>query len=764
MIVARALFVLLLLCASEAEDKNKHNVTTLRLIVVVPLTTPTAPAQWERGPEILPGARLAVDEINRMAVLSGYELELAVVDEAGCHPDTSVLSFYEQVAVDLGRQSSQTIGVVGLMCSAVSKAMQALCGVPGGVNLVQLSAGPSSVRASEEAEGSMAHGMIADSAAYASMNAALLDELGVTGFGVLYSGRSDAYSYYLPTAEALGRQIDATGKTLTYMRQVEITDASETVADLQAGGAVTAVYTSLDVATTALVLCAAGRINLVWPNFAWLVLDHEASELYAANQCSTVELAKGLEGAILVRRNLEPVELNREMVAGGAYREYLEALEKYSHPIGADTFRNNPYANVLYDAVWSMALALNNSLQNHPGLGSGEDETVGKWVEKGLPSVSFNGAHDFVDFNKNKSTIDHSIRINQVISGKPKLLGYYFTMQNRMEIINPLGQQRNISKFRAVQPRYILIPTVVAVVVLTLTGIVALLTTVILILLLYYRTESEIKATSPKISIFMFIGCYLLCAAIGLEVIFRIIVVEGKATKVACNVTVWPASIGLNLILTTLLVRLARVYYLFSSIRVLQKERELWTDRTLFCVVLLVVLGNVVLLTTWAVVDNYHVEDGIVTSTSATKHSSVRQYCKSKYLMLWLPLICLYSLVIIGAIIVLTTLTRKIKRRHFKDTKKVNAFIFMLFVTCSIMIPLWWVSKFVNYTLSGVMLCLCYGTTAVLCQLLLFVPKTIPPFIRDVFKTKLMEEQLASSTDSERKRPSLLRKMSSTAI
>eukprot|EP00731_Ephydatia_muelleri_P035875 Em0173g2a len=472
--------------------------------------------------------------------------------------------------------------------------MQALCGVPGSVNLVQLSAGPSSVRASEEAAGSMAHDMIADSAAYASMNAALLDELGVTGFGVLYSGRSDAYSYYLPTAEALGRQIDATGKTLTYMRQVEITDASETVADLQAGGAVTAVYTSLDVATTALVLCAAGRINLVWPHFAWLVLDPEASELYAANQCSTVELAKG-----------------------------------------ADTFRNNPYANVLTTLVSEVA-KMKQSV---------------KWVEKGLPSVSFNGAHDFVDFSKNKSTIDHSIRIDQ----------------------------RNISKFRAVQPRYILIPTVVAVVVLTLTGIVALLTTVVLILLLYYRTESEIKATSPKISIFMFIGCYLLCAAIGLEVVFRIIVVEGKATKVACNVTVWPASIGLNLILTTLLVRLARVYYLFSSIRVLQKERELWTDRTLFCVVLLVVLGNVVLLTTWAVVDNYHVEDGIVTSTSAAKHSSVRQYCKSKYLMLWLPLICLYSLVIIGAIIVLTTLTRKIKRRHFKDTKKVNAFIFMLF-------------------------------------------------------------------------------------
>ena len=754
---------MLLLCASEAEGKNKRNVTTLRLIAVVPLTTPTAPAQWERGPEILPGARLAVDEINSMAVLSGYKLELVVVDEAGCHPDTAVLSFYEQLAGNLGSYLPQTVGVVGLMCSAVVGAMRALCG---GIGLVQLSAGPSSIGASEENHRSAAHGMVADPAAYASMSGALLDELEMTEFGVLYSGKSDAYSYYLPTAEALGR--GAAGKKLTYMRQVEITDADETLADLQTRGAVTAAYTSLDVATTALVLCAAGRTNLVWPNFAWLVLDHGASELVAANQCSTAELFKGLEGAVFVRRNLEPLEQNRKLVAGCPYQEYLEALNKYSpYPLlGADTLGVNPYASVMYDAVWSVALALNNSLQDRPAFGSGADATVSKWVEKGLPSVSFNGAHDFVDFGgRNKTATYHSIRIDQIISGMPKLIGYYFTTQNRMEIINPLGQQQNISKLLGAQLRYILIPTAVAWLVLALTGIVALLTTAILILLLYYRTESEIKATSPKISIFMFIGCYLLCAAIVLEVTFRIVVVEGKAAEVVCNAAVWPASIGLNLILATLIVRLARVYYLFSSnIRILQKERELWTDRTLFCIVLLVVLGNVILLAVWASVDNYHVEDDRVTTPSATNPSFVRQYCTSTYLMLWLPLVCLYSLVLIGAIVVLTTLTRKIKRRHFKDTKKVNAFLFMLFVMYSILIPLWWVSKYVNYTLSGMMLCLCYGSTAVLCQLLLFVPKTIPPFIRDVFKTKLMEEQLASSTDSERKRPSLLRKMSSTAI
>lgn len=756
MIAAR--LVLLLFCVSQAEEKSRRNVTTLRLIAVLPLTHPTFPAQWERGLEILPGAQLAVDEVNSLAVLPGYEVELVLVDEAACDPATSLVSFYEQT-VGLESNPHLTVGVVGLMCAAVAKAVRAVCGVPN-YNIVQLSAGPSS--GEKDLRSSLAHNMVVSSAAYASMSAALLDELGLEAFGVLYSGRSDAYSYYLPTAQALGWRVgDGNSRKLVYSRQVEVVDADEVVVELQKA-AVPAVYTSLDVVVTARVLCAAGKANLVWPNFAWLVLDHEMSELYAANQCSTEKLAKGLEGAILIHRGLEPAEAQRKLVAGHTYQEYLEFISTYSGPGAADRCIN-PYASVLYDAVWSVALALNNSLGNRPGL---RGATISQWVEEGLPSVSFNGAHGFVDFgDKKQGTDNHSIRVDQIVSGKPTLLGYYLTGQNKMAIVNPIGQQ-SIAKLSTVDPQYALMSTVVAGVVLTLTGITVVMTTIILILLLYYRKESEIKATSPKISIFMFTGCYLLCSSVVLEVVFRSITVEGRATKVVCNAVVWPASIGVNLILATLLVRLARVYYLFTRMRILQKEkeRELWTDRTLFCIVLLVVLGNVILLTIWAVLDDYHVVDDKAQASRAATPSTLHQYCQSRYLVLWLPLICLYSLVLVGIIIVLTTLTRKIKRRNFKDTKKVNAFIFIMFVTFSIMIPLWWVSRYVNYTLSGMMLCLCYGITAILCQLLLFVPKTIPPFIRDVFKTKLMEEQLASSTDSEKRRPSLLRKMSSTAI
>ena len=49
-------------------------------------------------------------------------------------------------------------------------------------------------------------------------------------------------------------------------------------------------------------------------------------------------------------------------------------------------------------------------------------------------------------------------------------------------------------------------------VLLTIEAVLIILTTVILILFLYYRNAPEIKATSPYLSLIMFLGCYFLFA------------------------------------------------------------------------------------------------------------------------------------------------------------------------------------------------------------------------------------------------------------
>ena len=55
---------------------------------------------------------------------------------------------------------------------------------------------------------------------------------------------------------------------------------------------------------------------------------------------------------------------------------------------------------------------------------------------------------------------------------------------------------------------YTLQSAAITAVLLTIEAVLIIFTTVILILFLYYRNAPEIKATSPYLSLTMFLGCY----------------------------------------------------------------------------------------------------------------------------------------------------------------------------------------------------------------------------------------------------------------
>ena len=77
--------------------------------------------------------------------------------------------------------------------------------------------------------------------------------------------------------------------------------------------------------------------------------------------------------------------------------------------------------------------------------------------------------------------------------------------------------------------------------------------------------------------------------------------------------------------------------------------------------------------------------------------------------------------------------TRKIRMKHFKDTKKVNAFLFMNILLVCVGIPFWWVLRTVNDSSSRIFPYIGFAGIAILCQLLLIAPKVIPPLTRMLF-------------------------------
>ena len=156
---------------------------------------------------------------------------------------------------------------------------------------------------------------------------------------------------------------------------------------------------------------------------------------------------------------------------------------------------------LIYDEVWAIALALNNSLETLNSLnltltdyGFGQS-IITDIVASNLKNISFPGAAGYIKFDSNHeaaSTID----IFQVQRGKPVPVGVY----------NPIEHKLIYCTRQSVI--YDLLPQWLTITIFCICGLAYILTTIILVLFLYWRNEPEIEATTPYFSLVMFAGCY----------------------------------------------------------------------------------------------------------------------------------------------------------------------------------------------------------------------------------------------------------------
>ena len=82
--------------------------------------------------------------------------------------------------------------------------------------------------------------------------------------------------------------------------------------------------------------------------------------------------------------------------------------------------------------------------------------------------------------------------------------------------------------------------------------------------------------------------------------------------------------------------------------------------------------------------------------------------------------------------VLLAVLTRKIKRDDYKDSKKINILVAALILAACIIISLWFIFQGIAAPVLS-MLTYNVGTliVAVLCQVLLILPKTVPLVVRN---------------------------------
>ena len=75
----------------------KNGPIPIQIMAVVPTTFGKSDPQWKKGEEILPGAHLAIKEINDvLSLLSGYRLEVIPVRVPQCDLIEGIISFIRE--------------------------------------------------------------------------------------------------------------------------------------------------------------------------------------------------------------------------------------------------------------------------------------------------------------------------------------------------------------------------------------------------------------------------------------------------------------------------------------------------------------------------------------------------------------------------------------------------------------------------------------------------------------------------------------------
>ena len=702
--------IALVLCSYHGDCAIQSNESKVSLHVLAMLSTSSGidVPKWERGMEILPGGLLAVDEINNSTeLLQGYHLELVPLMIPMCDPIEGITAFVDAIL----STEYNIVGVTGLFCTRLADSISPLAGHEG-IDLITLSGSTTYLPEDNHwATSRHLYHMLPSSEVYGRALIGLMEELGWSRIGVIYFQGL----YYQKTFEAFSSLISRENLSIEIVFSDEVRDSDDVMRVLQnlrtSGAKI--VFTLLPPGISAEIMCRAYVEDFVWPNYAWIFAESDLK-----------------------------FETNIFELCNRSLMENVLVLQQLFDSTANKNFDNvtNIYSYVFHDSVVALALAVNASLEeiHSPRLSNyqySSRENISQSIDNKLQQLSFEGLTGEVSFCQRTSGLEVPIEILQIRDGKYIRIGLFSSRQNETEWTTMILNEIPSDKLEYV---YVLYPVVLMAVLSTLIAVCMLVTTLFLLLFFCFRKEPEVKASSCSLSICIFVGCYLVLLSSFLHTIDSGHILptfdENRALSTfVCTGGTSLSTIGLDLLLATLIAKTLRIYHIFNNT---SKLGNVWADKVLLLIIFVITSVKIVIMIIWSVIDSYHLinEESLQTHVK-TPYYQVIQSCFSDHTGIWLLLILGFTGLLFLILVILAIKTRKIKRKDFKDTKKMNALIMAIFLDICIGVTLWGVLRLSGESIgSKVVLSVGYLLVAMLIILFLFIPKLSAPIRRRICK------------------------------
>ena len=718
---------------SNSPAGGQTTPTVISVIAVVPTIDEVdyneTVEQWKRGEEILPGAMVALEEITAETENRNESLQLNIIPVRVplCDTNDGIVPFVGELASN----RNSLFGVIGYFCQNVAQRFSQLL-THEELRMVQISAIPPPKDILLQPVYAQ-YSILPTPEAKSKAVIALLQRLTWTHIAVI-SNSDVNYRTAKETFVELAQQY-----RIKISLKVEVSWAKKQTAEnflqdlLNFGIKIIVAFVSPSQAMD--LICSAYIQNFTWPNYSWIIMDNDSiilREISAQKVCShsQAELLLALNNTIFIHAHLKNLDIETIFNHGNFYNAYLDQLERAATKLNV-TLNSNPYASVLYDAVWAFAVTLNRSQSvlrkkkiSFMDMSSRRGEII-DMLEDQMSQLTLQGVTGFLNFSQKTATLVSYVELLQLQNGLSQRIGIYDSHVDHLT--TNLSIQDTIPNIM-LDRIYVLYPVSLTVLLTIVILSMIALTTISMCLFFYYRKQPAIKATSSTLSICIFIGCYFLFTSSLFHTISSGISNYDDNEHLrafVCMFDTYLINIGFDTVFATVIAKTLRIYHIFNKFG---KVGRICSDQSLLALILTAVFVKISLLILWTCLDlNHLVDEEQYIAQSVPPYWLVRQQCEANYLSIRIACLIGYSLALLVTLFVLAFMTRNIKRKHFNESKKISTLSGVLVcffsITWALLILLRLIDAFI---LSKVVYSLGTMLIALFCQVFLILPKVVP--------------------------------------
>ena len=716
---------------------------TLHILALLPFPDDIASPSLQDGPIVLPAVELAVEHVNARAdILPGYEVSL-VADDGGCDVTNKAYLSLVRSALDEGLN---IIGIVGPRCSASALSVASVTRHRD-IALISVHLGGSELHKAEE-ENPYSFGILGSTLGLVHRLIDLIKTVGWERLSVLYTpNRIFFHTLYKEFMTEMG-----VNATFSVEMAIPVSTQEISLSTIRAT-MTRVIVVFLDTEFSHQVLCLALRSGMVFPSYQWVWvaqyvtdLNHSVEFEYKGDSffCSADDMRSALEGCLVLNFRLMPNDLQKESVSGmnysQFYNQYYSRLNNSASLMGyvsasvdqleSETLQPSQYGAVIYDAVWALTLALNQSLENLTDYKIGMPQ-ITDIISNDILKQYFEGVSGYISFKPDSKFANRAIDIHLLMQ------------QNYTEVdINNITREVFVDdSFPQQYPEISLlaIAVVVAVVAVEFLMVAATHFTTC-----FYRKERSIKAVSITLNHFVFVGLYLFFIGISLYLLVKAFTLESRIAGIICQATwAWVLSPGFTLIGGTVTVRMWRIYRIFVHYR---NPGKFISNKVLTMIIAILVKVDLTIAVIWTILDPIvaTITSVEVAEADGTIIIEIERTCTSQNTIVWVGLVIGYKITILVSMLTLAILTRKVRDKDFAtQNNQVAAYLLVCTVVLgTIFYLLFYITRSqVDIHVDFAVLCLTFVVIIAVCYCSILLPAIIR-LMRKKFKND--HKQVAS--------------------